>query len=80
MASEKMKELREKSVPELRKEVVDIQRALFGMRLQLANQASENTASLSKLKRDIARVKTVLNEKSRTGVAAEKAEEGKEGK
>ena len=63
MASAKIQDLRSNSMDELRTELLKIQRALFGLRTQISNQASENTAGLGKLKREIAQVKTVLREK-----------------
>ena len=75
MASAKIQDLRSNSVDELRTELLKIQRALFGLRTQISNQASENTAGLGKLKREIAQVKTVLREK--VGPAAMKEDESK---
>ncbi len=56
-------ELRGKSEEELHKELHSIQRALLGLSTQLANQASENTAGVGKLRREIAQVKTVLRQR-----------------
>ena len=52
-----------KSDDELRKEIHDIRRAWFGLRTEIANQASDNTAGLGKLRRELARIKTVLRQR-----------------
>ena len=52
----KASELRTKSVDELNKELLDLLRAQFGMRMQLATQQLSNTSQMSKVRRDIARV------------------------
>jgi large subunit ribosomal protein L29 len=56
------KELRAKDPQALTKELQDLQRAHFSLRMQLATQQVSNTSQLGKTKRDIARVKTVINE------------------
>jgi large subunit ribosomal protein L29 len=38
-------------------------KAQFGMRMQIATQQLSNTSQLKKVRRDIARVKTVMNSK-----------------
>ena len=58
------KELRGKSAEELNKELESLLRAHFALRMQVATQQSNKTADLGKLKRDIARVKTVMREKA----------------
>jgi large subunit ribosomal protein L29 len=59
------KELRTKDAPALTKELQDLQRAHFSLRMQLATQQISNTSQLGKTKRDIARTKTVINEVAR---------------
>ncbi|HRH89564.1 MAG TPA: 50S ribosomal protein L29 [Rubrivivax sp.] len=61
----KTSELRAKDVAALEKEVADLLRAHFGLRMQKATQALSNHASLRKTRRDIARAKTILNEKKK---------------
>lgn len=56
-------ELKSKSVAELRQELLSLRKAQFGLRMQLATQQLSNTSQLKKVRRDIARVKTVLTEK-----------------
>jgi large subunit ribosomal protein L29 len=59
----KPSELRGKSGEELQKELEGLLRAQFGLRMQLATQQLGNTSQLKKVKRDIARVHTILKEK-----------------
>jgi large subunit ribosomal protein L29 len=56
-------ELRSKNIPELEKEVSELLKAHFGLRMKKATQQLTNHTMLGKLRRDIARVKTVLVEK-----------------
>ena len=66
----KASELRAKDVAALEKEVSDLLKAHFGLRMQKATQQLGNTSQLGKVKRDIARAKTILAEKKRqTGAA-----------
>ena len=60
----KPSELRSKSRDELNKELEELLRAQFGLRMQLATQQLSNTSQKRKLRRDIARVRTVLREKA----------------
>lgn len=57
-------ELRGKSGEELQKELEALLRAQFGLRMQLATQQLGNTSQLKKVRRDIARVRTVMREKA----------------
>jgi len=57
-------ELRGKSADELQKELESLLRAQFGLRMQLATQQLANTSQLKKVRRDIARVRTVIKEKA----------------
>jgi large subunit ribosomal protein L29 len=59
----KASELRGKSEADLQQEVLSLARAQFGLRMQVATQQMTNTSELRKVRRDIARVKTVLTEK-----------------
>ena len=61
----KTSDLRTKDVAALEKEVSDLLKAHFGLRMQKATQALTNNSQLGKTKRDIARVKTILSEKKR---------------
>ena len=57
-------ELRDKDQAALNKELSDLLKAQFGLRMQLATQQLQNTSQLKKVRRDIARVRTVLTEKA----------------
>jgi large subunit ribosomal protein L29 len=60
----KASELRTKTVDELSKELLDLLKAQFGLRMQIATQQLSNTSQLSKVRRDIARVRTLIREKA----------------
>jgi len=60
----KASELRGKEPAELQKELEALLRAQFGLRMQLATQQLTNTSQLKKMRRDIARVRTLMKEKS----------------
>ena len=60
----KASELRAKTGDELHKELNDLLKAQFGLRMQLATQQLGNTSQIKKVRRDIARVRTVLKEKA----------------
>ena len=59
----KLAELRAKDVAGLEKEVSDLLKAHFGMRMQKATQQLSNTSVLRTARRDIARAKTILTQK-----------------
>jgi large subunit ribosomal protein L29 len=59
----KASELRGKDQEALQKELNELLKAQFGLRMQVATQQLGNTAQLKKVRRDIARVKTVMNSK-----------------
>ena len=59
----KASELRGKSGDELQKELEGLLRAQFGLRMQVATQQLANTSQLKKVRRDIARVRTIMKEK-----------------
>ncbi|SAL02282.1 50S ribosomal protein L29 [Caballeronia ptereochthonis] len=60
----KASELRQKDQAALNKELSDLLKAQFGLRMQLATQQLTNTSQLQKVRRDIARVRTVMTEKA----------------
>jgi large subunit ribosomal protein L29 len=60
----KANELRAKEGAELQKELEGLLRAQFGLRMQVATQQLGNTSQLKKVKRDIARVRTIMREKA----------------
>ena len=61
----KASELRVKNADELRQELNDLLKAQFSLRMQVATQQLTNNSQIKKVRRDIARVRTVLNEKAR---------------
>ena len=62
--TERRKDLREKSPDELRSELGALLKEQFGLRMQKATQQLTNNAKIVRVRRDIARVKTLLNQKS----------------
>lgn len=60
----KANELRTKADAELKKELEDLLRAQFSLRMQKATQQLNNTSQMRKVRRDIARVRTVLAQKA----------------
>ena len=61
----KASELRAKDVAALEKEIADLLKAHFGLRMQKATQQLTNHSQLGKTRRDIARAKTVLAQKKK---------------
>jgi len=59
----KASELKTKSVADLKNELLSLSKAQFGLRMQVATQQMTNTSEFRKVRREIARVKTVLTEK-----------------
>ena len=60
-------ELRSKSAEELNKELLELRRAQFGLRMQLATQSLTKNSEISRLRKQIARVHTLLNQKPKAG-------------
>ena len=60
----KTSELRAKSTDELQKELLDLRKAQFGLRMQIATQQLTNTSQVGNVRKDIARVKTIQREKA----------------
>lgn len=63
-------ELREKSTAELGEELLRLRREQFAMRMQRASEQLPQTHLIATTRRDIARVKTVLRERSIEGLGA----------
>ncbi len=59
----KATEMKAKSAADLQSELLSLSKAQFGLRMQVATQQLSNTSQLRKVRRDIARVKTILTEK-----------------
>ncbi|MBU0595020.1 MAG: 50S ribosomal protein L29 [Gammaproteobacteria bacterium] len=61
----KASELKAKSAEELKQEMVELLRAQFSLRMQLSTQQSNKVDQLGKVRKDIARVRTIMSEKAR---------------
>ena len=61
----KADELREKTPDQLREELASLKKESFNLRFQQATGQLENTSRMRSVKRDAARVLTILNEKSK---------------
>ena len=61
----KSSELRGKNVEELTKELLELRRAQFGLRMQLATQSLTKNSEIRRVRREIARVHTVLTQKAK---------------
>jgi large subunit ribosomal protein L29 len=64
-------ELRGKTPDQLREELTKLKKEAFNLRFQAATNQLENTARMRGVRRDVARVKTILNEKARTAATSE---------
>jgi len=62
----KATELRSKSADELNQELLELRRAQFGLRMQHATQSLSKNSEVERVRRQIARVHTLLNEKTRS--------------
>ncbi len=69
----KAAELREKTADQLREELEALKKESFNLRFQQATGALENTARMRQVRRDAARVKTVLNEMAAQAAAGTEA-------
>lgn len=61
----KASELRAKSSEELGGEMLELLRAQFGLRMQISTQQSNKVDQLGKVRRDIARIRTIMSEKAK---------------
>ncbi|MGB8516697.1 MAG: 50S ribosomal protein L29 [Gallionella sp.] len=59
----KATDLKAKSATELQTELLSLTKAQFGLRMQVATQQMTNTSEMRKVRRTIARIKTVLTQK-----------------
>jgi len=62
----KASELRSKSEADLSKELNELLKAQFSLRMQLATQQLTKTSEIQNVRRDIARVRTLIGEKAKT--------------
>ena len=60
----KVSELKEKSLSELNKELISLLKVQFSLRMQLATQQLPNTSRMKMVRKDIARVKTIMTQKA----------------
>ncbi|MDP4590888.1 MAG: 50S ribosomal protein L29 [Burkholderiaceae bacterium] len=60
----KASELRSKTAEEIRTELDSLLKAQFGLRMQKATQQLTNNSQIVKVRRDIARARTLLTEKA----------------
>lgn len=60
----KASELRSKTQAELNQELIELLKAQFSLRMQHATQQLANSSQLGKVRRDIARVRTILSQKA----------------
>ena len=60
----KTSDVRSKSDDELKEELLNLRKEAFNLRFQAASGQLENTAQVRLVRRDIARIKTVLHERS----------------
>ena len=60
----KAQDLRDKTPDQLREELASLKKEAFNLRFQQATGQLESTARMRTVKRDVARVNTILNEKA----------------
>jgi large subunit ribosomal protein L29 len=60
-----LKDMRAKSPDELNKELLDLRRAQFALRMQVATQQLGKTSEMKRVKREVAQIKTILTEKAK---------------
>ena len=70
MATVKAEELRAKTADELKDQLVDLKKEQFNLRFQQATGQLEKTARVKEVRREIARVKTLLAEQAKTEAEA----------
>jgi len=72
-----VQDLRPKTADELQTQLLDLKKEAFNLRFQRASGQLENTARVREVRRDIARIKTLLGEKSaaetKTGAAGKES-------
>ena len=65
----KSEDVRAKSVDELNDQLNDLSKEAFNLRFQAASGQLENTARVRQVRRELAQVKTILNEKKRSSAS-----------
>ena len=71
----KAQDLRDKTPDQLRESLASLKKEAFNLRFQKATGQLENTARMAVVRRDAARVKTVLNQKATAAASAEQKAE-----
>jgi large subunit ribosomal protein L29 len=66
----KIADVRAKSDDELKEQLMDLRKEAFNLRFQAASGQLENTARVRQVRREIARIKTIMAERHRTQAAA----------
>jgi len=69
----KAQDLRTKSDDELKDQLGDLQKETFNLRFQRASEQLENTARVRAVRREIARIKTILGDRRRQAPTAGQA-------
>ena len=69
-ASNYVKELRAESVEALQEKLVAAKKELFNLRFQNATNQLENTARIKEVRKNIARIQTIITEKAREAMNA----------
>jgi large subunit ribosomal protein L29 len=68
----KISDIRPKTADELETQLADLEKEQFNLRFQRSSGQLENTSRVRQVRRDIARIQTVLAERTRTQSAAAK--------
>ena len=63
--SDFVKELKSQSVADLKAQLVDAKKELFNLRFQNATNQLDNTARITEVRKNIARIQTVITEKEK---------------
>lgn len=71
----KAADLREKTPDQLRDQLASLKKEAFNLRFQKATGQMENTARMQSVRRDAARVKTILNQKAAAAASADQKAE-----
>lgn len=66
----KVEDVRAKSDDELKEQLLDLRKEAFNLRFQTASGQLENIARVRQVRRDIGRIKTILNERRRAQAPA----------
>jgi len=69
-------DIREMTADELGEALVDAKEEKFNLRFQLATNQLDNTARIGEVKKDIARILTVMSERTATSAEAEQVADG----